>query len=74
MAIITREDCKFILTHAGIKLGVSPRLISTRLLSDEDKESMLSGELTIEALMCAIGAWMGAGMPDYAHGLTEPMK
>lgn len=49
-------------------------LISTRLLSEDDKQDMLRGDLPIEALECAVQCWKDAGMPDYAHGLTDPYK
>ncbi len=41
-------------------------LISTRLLSLQDKHDMLSGLLTDEALFNAAKGWMEAGMPDYS--------
>ena len=58
----------------GWLCGCSPKLIATRLLSEEDKQDMLNGDLPIEALECAIKVWMSNVMPDYAHGLTDPMK
>jgi len=36
----TPDECKKILFTVGIKLGVSPKLISTRLLNDLDKSDM----------------------------------
>ena len=71
---LTAEQCKKILFNIGIKLGVSPRLISTRLLSREDKDDMLNGLLPIEALETHVKVWMDNGMPDYANGKTEPYK
>lgn len=70
----TREECKRVLSKLGFKLGVSPSLIATRLLSEDDKQDMLNGDLPIEALECAVMLWKDAGMPDYAHGLTDPYK
>ena len=49
-------------------------LISTRLLSKEDKQDMLNGLVPVETLMTAVKCWMAAGMPDYANGLTDPYK
>jgi len=49
-------------------------LISTRLLSKEDKDDMLNGLVSDETLETAVQAWMSAGMPDYANGNTEPYK
>jgi hypothetical protein len=70
----TKQECQKIIFNLGIKCGVSPKLIATRLLSEDDKQDMLRGDLPIEALECAVRLWMDAGMPDYANGLTEPMK
>lgn len=71
MQVLTTNECKRILSKLGFKLGVSPALVATRLLSDEDKQDMQNGDLTIESLECAIKSWMFNGMPDYANGLTE---
>jgi hypothetical protein len=71
MEVLTKEECKKILSKVGFKLGVSPSLITTRLLSDEDKLSMLDGHLTISSLEAAVEVWKDNGMPDYAHGNTE---
>lgn len=70
---LTTEDCKKILFKVGIKFGVSPKLISERLLDAQDKCDMLNGEVPIEYLEVAVKAWMDAGQPDYAHGLTARM-
>ncbi len=70
----TTDECKCMLSKIGFKLGVSPRLISTRLLSDDDKQDMLDGNLPIEALECAVKVWMDAGMPNYAHGDSTPYQ
>jgi len=53
---------------------VKAELISTRLLSDEDKQDMLDGKVPIEALVTAVEMWKAAGMPNYAHGDTTPYK
>ena len=68
------ERCKNIIRFLAKKLGSDPKLIVTRLLSEEDKDDMRNGDLPIESLECHIKVWLEAGMPDYAHGLTEPMK
>lgn len=58
------------LFNCGIKLGVSPRLISERLLSDLDKNDILSGLVPIASLEKAVEVWRDSGMPNYALGLT----
>jgi hypothetical protein len=70
----TREECQKILSRVGFKLGVSPKLIATRLLSEDDKQDMLNGLLPIEALEIHVKVWKDMGMPDYANGHTEPME
>lgn len=70
----TRDECKRILSRVGLKLGVSPNLISSRLLDPYDKELMLSGEVTFEILCVATKMWMDAAMPDYANGCAKRMK
>jgi hypothetical protein len=66
----TKEQCQRRLFQIGLKLGVSPKLISTRLLSPEDKQDMLNGVLPDEALETAVRSWKELGMPDYANGNT----
>ena len=67
---LTKEQCQKKLFHLGIKLGVSPKLISTRLLSIDDKKDMLNGLVPDETLFVAVKCWMEAGMPNYAVGDT----
>lgn len=68
------DECKKIIFNIGIKYGVSPRLISIRLLSKEDKDDMLMVNLPMESLDCAVKMWIDAGLPDYANGFTEPYR
>lgn len=67
----TAEECKRKLFKLGIKHGVSPRLISTRLLSTDDKNDMLSGLIPDETLDTAVKVWKQYGMPDYTNGTCE---
>lgn len=48
--MLTATDCKKILFDLGIKCGVSPKLISIRMLNAQDKCDMLNGDLGIEEL------------------------
>lgn len=73
MSLLTVEDCKLIIKKLGMRHNVHPALISSRLLSKEDKQDMLDGNLSIEALVCAVSAWIAAGKPDYAQGNTAPL-
>lgn len=67
----TKEQCQKLLFKIGLQLGVSPKLIATRLLSAEDKEDMLNGLITVDALVTGVTVWMSNGMPDYANGKCE---
>jgi hypothetical protein len=68
------EQCKDLLKTIGKMLCVKADLISTRLLSKEDKQDMLKGLVPIESLIAHVKIWIQNGMPDYANGHTEPMK
>ncbi len=69
---LTKEDCQRRLFKIGLKLGVSPKLIATRLLSEEDKSDMLNGLISDELLITGVELWVKNGMPDYAHGKFAP--
>jgi len=55
-------------------LCVKAELISTRLLSAEDKQDMQQGLISTDSLITAVKVWMNAKMPDYANGHTEAYK
>jgi hypothetical protein len=61
---LTSQECKSILFKVGIKFGISPRLISERLLSDLDKEDMMEGKISIASLEAHTELWKASGMPD----------
>lgn len=67
----TARECQTILFNLGLKLGVSPKLISSRLLSLKDKRALMDGSLSIASLEANIVAWIESGMPNHANGLTE---
>jgi hypothetical protein len=67
----TADECKKIISKLGFKLGVSPNLIATRLLSDDDKGDMMEGNTEISSLEAAVEVWRDNGMPNYAFGRTE---
>ena len=68
------EHCKNLLITIGKMLCVKADLISTRLLSKEDKQDMLNGLVPDETLFVAVKCWMEAGMPNYAIGSYERYK
>ena len=65
--MLTKEQCQKKIFNVAVKLGVSPKLISTRLLSEVDKTDMLNGLIDEDSLETAVKAWMNAGMPDYVN-------
>lgn len=65
------EQCKDLLRTIGRALCVKADLISTRLLSKEDKQDMLNGLIPVESLMTHVKIWIHYGMPDYANGETN---
>lgn len=66
--------CKALIKSLARKLGVEARLITTRLLSEDDKNDLRNGDLPTSSLECHIQAWIAKGCPDYAHGNTEPLE
>lgn len=61
----TDKVCKEIIRNLARKLGIEPpSLITTRLMSEDDKEDMRQGLLTIEALETHIKVWKETGMRD----------
>lgn len=74
MDMPTKQECQKKLFNLGIKYGVSPKLISTRLLSAEDKEDMLNGLISDEELDCHVKVWKENGMCNYADGSGKPYK
>ncbi len=71
MAPLTVAECKSWLFKLGIKHGVAPKLISERLLSNEDKEDMLKGLISFETLDCHVKFWKEYGMANYAHSTVK---
>lgn len=71
---LTEKERDSLIFKAAIEVGCPPAFISTRLLSKEDKLDMLNGDIPWEALLLHVQLWFKAGMPDYAHGKTEPYK
>jgi len=70
---LTDVECKDIIRRLGKRLNVEPKLITTRLMSEDDKQDMREDNLPVKSLECHIKVWMAAEMPDYAHGKTVPL-
>ena len=71
---LTDSECKDIIRRLGKRLNVEPRLITTRLMSEDDKQDMREGNVPVKSLEVHIKAWIAAGMPDYAHGKTVALR
>ncbi|CAB4127159.1 hypothetical protein UFOVP260_18 [uncultured Caudovirales phage] len=71
---LSDDACKNIIRKIALKHKIELRLITTRLMSEEDKDDMRRGELPIEALNLHVEVWIKTGFPDYSHGLTQPME
>ena len=67
-------ECQKIISNVAWTCGCSPKLISTRLLSEDDKQDMLNVNVPIESLITHVKVWMANKMPDYANGKFEPYK
>lgn len=70
---LTDAECKDIIRRLGKRLKVDPKLIVTRLMSEEDKQDMRDGNLPVKSLECHIKLWMASGMCDVAHGKDVPL-
>jgi hypothetical protein len=70
---LTDSECKDIIRRLAKRLNIDPKLVTTRLMSEEDKNDMRAGNLPGKSLECHIKVWKASGMPDYAHGKTIPL-
>ncbi len=70
----TVEVCKKKIFQMGLKLGVSPKLIATRLLSEDDKKDMVDGLISNEELEVAVRCWMQSGMANVVEGDLRPYR
>ena len=68
------EQCKDLLRTVAKVMCVRADLISTRLLSADDKQDMLNGDITIDDLLIHVKVWKENGMCNYADGSGEPYK
>lgn len=71
---LTKQECQRIIFNLGIKFGVSPKLISTRMLNAQDKCDMLNGDLTIEQLEKSVEVAKENGMFITDTPLQEGIK
>ncbi len=64
----TVRECQSMLFKLGVEFGISPKIISSKLLSIDDKNDMLEGLISYDALRVAVERWIAVGKPDYAKG------
>lgn len=70
----TADECRRMIFNVGVKLGISPKLIATRLLSEEDKNDMLSGLVDAQYLEQAVRVWSENGSPDYVGAVQKEIR
>ena len=70
---LSDNACKAIIKGIAKQFKIEAKLITTRLMSEEDKQDMRDGNLPLESLRCHVKVWIEAGLPDYAHGKTVPL-
>ena len=69
--LLEDAECIAIVRKLAKELTVRASLITTRLLSENDKQDLRMGELSTDTLRAHIEVWVANGMPDYAHGLDD---
>jgi hypothetical protein len=67
MELLTNNNCLEIIRRLSKKYCIKPNAITEKLLSEEDKEDMRNGNLSIEALEAHIKVWVANGMPNYRN-------
>ena len=60
----TEQQCKSILFQLGVKYGISPKMISERLLSQVDKDDMAEGRSCLQSLENHVRVWKERGCPN----------
>lgn len=70
---LTDAACKNIIISLARKLGINPRLVTTRLMSDEDKNDMRNGDVPIKMLELYLKLWIEEGLPNHREGKTVPL-
>ena len=70
---LTDEACKAIIRGIAKQFNIEPKLITTRLMSEEDKQDMREGNVPVPSLRLHVELWIKAGLPDYAHGKDIPL-
>ena len=71
LTLLSVEHCKDLLRMIGKMYCIKAELLSTRLLSKEDKQDMLDGLISIECLASHVAVWKEDGMPNYSEGKFE---
>ena len=61
---MTDDECKKIIIRIAKRLSVRASLITTLMLSEDDKNDMRAGELAVDSLEAHIQAWILGGIPS----------
>jgi hypothetical protein len=65
---VTDIACKAIIKDIAAKFTIDPILITTKLMSEDDKNDLRSGELSPKILELHVKAWIALGMPNHRAG------
>ncbi len=71
---LTDKACKAIIIRVAKEFDVPAKFITTRLMSEDDKNDMRNGDLPLESLKCHVKVWIENGLCDYAHGKMIPLS
>jgi hypothetical protein len=72
--IINDKACKALIRRMAEQFNIDPRLITTRLMSEDDKNDMRYNNLPYESLKMHIQVWIDKCMPDYVRKELEGTK
>lgn len=64
---LSDELCIKIIKRVAARHKIAPRLITTRLMDDDDKDSMRRGEISEDVLDLFVRLWIKKGMPMQRH-------
>lgn len=70
----TKDECRKMIFKAGIKLGVSPKLISLGLLNELDKSDLMQGLVSQDALESYAEVWRDSGMLGALKEVSIPLE
>lgn len=67
---LTNTLCINIIKRVAAKHKIAPRLITTQLMDEDDKESMRTGEITEPILDLFVKLWIANGLPPQRNAIA----